>query len=29
LQVADLEEERRKLRLEIKFRAKYHGKVRG
>jgi hypothetical protein len=23
--VADLEEERRKLRLEMKFRAKYHG----
>ncbi len=25
-QVADLEEERRKLRLELKFRAKYHGR---
>lgn len=25
LQVADLEEERRKLRMELKFRAKYHG----
>lgn len=24
-QVADLEEERRKLRMEMKFRAKYHG----
>jgi hypothetical protein len=24
-QVADLEEERRKLRMELKFRAKYHG----
>lgn len=24
-QVADLEEERRKLRMEVKFRAKYHG----
>lgn len=27
LQVSDLEEERRKLRLEVKFRAKYHGKA--
>lgn len=27
LQVSDLEEERRKLRLEVKFRAKYHGKT--
>lgn len=26
-QVSDLEEERRKLRLEVKFRAKYHGKT--
>lgn len=26
-QVSDLEEERRKLRLEVKFRAKYHGKA--
>ena len=25
VQVADLEEERRKLRTEMKFRAKYHG----
>lgn len=25
VQVADLEEERRKLRMEMKFRAKYHG----
>jgi hypothetical protein len=25
--VSDLEEERRKLRLEVKFRAKYHGKT--
>lgn len=25
VQVADLEEERRKLRMELKFRAKYHG----
>ncbi len=25
MQVADLEEERRKLRMEMKFRAKYHG----
>lgn len=27
MQVSDLEEERRKLRLEVKFRAKYHGKT--
>jgi centrosomal protein CEP290 len=27
VQVSDLEEERRKLRLEVKFRAKYHGKT--
>jgi centrosomal protein CEP290 len=27
LQVSDLEEERRKLRLEVKFRAKYHGRA--
>lgn len=27
MQVADLEEERRKLRLEMKFRAKYHGET--
>ncbi|KAF8064552.1 hypothetical protein HT031_003352 [Scenedesmus sp. PABB004] len=26
-QVSDLEEERRKLRLEVKFRAKYHGRA--
>ena len=26
LEVSDLEEERRKLRLELKFRAKYHGR---
>jgi centrosomal protein CEP290 len=26
-QVSDLEEERRKLRLEVKFRVKYHGKA--
>lgn len=26
-QVSDLEEERRKLKLEVKFRAKYHGKA--
>lgn len=26
-QVADLEEERRKLRMEMKFRAKYHGEA--
>ena len=25
MQVADLEEERRKLKMEMKFRAKYHG----
>lgn len=25
--MSDLEEERRKLRLEVKFRAKYHGKA--
>lgn len=25
--MSDLEEERRKLRLEVKFRAKYHGKT--
>jgi centrosomal protein CEP290 len=25
--VSDLEEERRKLRLEVKFRAKYHGRA--
>jgi centrosomal protein CEP290 len=27
MQVSDLEEERRKLRLEVKFRAKYHGRA--
>lgn len=27
VQVSDLEEERRKLRVEVKFRAKYHGKA--
>jgi centrosomal protein CEP290 len=26
-QVSDLEEERRKLRMEVKFKAKYHGKT--
>ena len=26
-QVADLEEERRKLKMEMKFRAKYHGET--
>lgn len=27
MQVSDLEEERRKLRHELKFRAKYHGRT--